>query len=130
MGVFGIGIDIVEIDRIEDVIARHGQRFLEKVLTDGERDYCLAQARPAPHIAARFAVKEAVAKALGTGIGAELGWLDMEVVRSATGAPVLVLAGAGAGFARRHGISEVKISLSHARDYAAAQAVAILGAGG
>jgi holo-[acyl-carrier protein] synthase len=125
MRVHGIGVDVVEIDRIEEVLGRHGRRFLEKILTEEERAYCDLQADPLPHIAARFAAKEAVAKALGTGIGGDLGWLDMEVRRDPRGAPEMCLSGAGAAFARRMGIVEVKISLSHARTCAVAQAMAL-----
>ncbi|GAA5481948.1 holo-ACP synthase [Haloferula sargassicola] len=124
MQVFGIGIDIIEIHRIEETLGRHGERFLHKILTEREQAYCLAQKRPAVHVAARFAAKEAVSKAFGTGIGAELGWLDVEVVRREGGAPEILLAGAGAAFAEKSGISEIKISLSHARDYAVAKAMA------
>lgn len=129
MSVFGIGIDIVEIDRIEDLLDKYGDRFAEKVFTGAEREYCGKAKRPALHFAARFAAKEAVAKAFGTGIGAQLEWQDMEILRDAAGAPHLALSGAGKRFAEEHGIEEVKISLSHARDYAAANAVALLGKG-
>lgn len=124
MHVFGIGIDIIEIHRIEETLERHGERFLNKILTEGERAYCLAQKKPATHIAARFAAKEAVSKAFGTGIGAELGWLDVEVFRRVGGAPEIRLTGQGAAFAEAAGISEIKISISHARDYAVAKAMA------
>jgi len=125
MRVYGIGVDVVEIERIEEVLGRHGRRFLEKILTEEERAYCDLQADPLPHIAARFAAKEAVAKALGTGIGRDLGWLDMEVRRDPRGAPEMFLSGAGAEFARQVGIVEVKISLSHAKTCAVAQAMAL-----
>ena len=125
MKVFGIGIDLVETERIAEVLERHGERFLEKILTPEERSYCQRQADPLPHVAARFAVKEAVAKAFGTGIGADLGWLDMDVTRDESGAPRLTLSGAGADFARRMGIVEVKISLSHVKSCAVAQAMAL-----
>lgn len=126
MSVFGIGIDVVEIDRIERMLDEYGGRFAEKVFTAAERDYCESATRPALHFAARFSAKEAVAKAFGTGIGAQLEWLDMEIRRNAAGAPRLVLSGAGKRFAETHGIVEVMISLTHARDYAAANAVALV----
>lgn len=125
MSIFGIGIDVVEIDRIERLIENHGGRFLDKVFTAVEREYCERASRPALHFAARFSAKEAVSKALGTGIGAQLGWLDMEIRRRDSGAPQLVLSGAGHRFAEANGIVEVLISLTHARDYAAANAVAL-----
>ena len=97
------------------------------MFTEGERPYCERQKRPELHYAARFAAKEAVAKAFGTGIGKDLGWLDMDITRLESGEPELVLSGAGKAFAERHGITEVKISLSHTRTCAAANAVAICG---
>ncbi|MBK1882183.1 holo-ACP synthase [Luteolibacter pohnpeiensis] len=125
MRIFGIGIDVVEVDRIASAIERHGEPFLARLFTQAERDYCAAQKKPALHYAARFAAKEAVSKALGTGIGGEAGWLDLEIVRGPTGAPKLMLSGAAADFAKREGIREVSISLTHAKEYAAANAVAV-----
>jgi holo-[acyl-carrier protein] synthase len=125
MSVFGIGIDVVEVERIASSMAEFGGRFAERIFTAGERAYCEAQKRPELHYAARFAAKEAVAKAFGTGIGKELGWLDMEIVRRESGEPALVLSGGGKVFADARGIVEVKISLTHARHYAAANAVAL-----
>ena len=127
MRIFGIGIDVVEVDRIESAIARHGDPFLAKLFTAAERAYCDTQKRSALHYAARFAAKEAVSKAMGTGIGGQAGWLELEITRDPSGAPKLVLQGAAAQFARENGISEIQISLTHARDYAAANAIAIVG---
>ena len=127
MRIFGIGIDVVEVDRIASAIERHGESFLAKLFTPNERAYCEAQKKSALHYAARFAAKEAVSKALGTGIGGQAGWLDLEITRDSAGAPKLVLLGAAAAFARQKGITEIQISLTHAREYAAANAVAIVG---
>jgi holo-[acyl-carrier protein] synthase len=127
MRIFGIGIDVVEVERIATAIERHGEPFLAKLFTQAERDYCASQKNPALHYAARFAAKEAVSKALGTGIGSHAGWLDLEITRAASGAPVLVLQGNAAHFAHENGITEVQISLTHAREYAAANALAISG---
>ncbi|MCW1883435.1 holo-ACP synthase [Luteolibacter flavescens] len=125
MKLFGIGIDVVEVERIESSMAEFGERFAIKIFTEGERAYCSSQKRPAIHYAARFAAKEAVAKAFGTGIGKDLGWLDMEIVRKDSGEPELVLSGVGMAYAKQKGIAEVKISLTHAQHYAAANAVAL-----
>jgi len=125
MMIYGIGIDVVEVDRIEAAIKRQGEMFLAKLFTDREREYCERQARPALHYAARFAAKEAVSKAFGTGIGGQAGWLEMEVLRGESGAPKMVFTGNAADFLMSEGIAEVQVSLSHARDYAAANAVAI-----
>ena len=125
MKLFGIGIDVVEVERIESSMAEFGERFATKIFTAAERAYCESQRRPAIHYAARFAAKEAVAKAFGTGIGKDLGWLDMEIVRKDSGEPELVLSGVGQAYAKEKGIAEVKISLTHAHHYAAANAVAL-----
>ena len=127
MKIFGIGIDVVEVDRIASAIERLGEPFLAKLFTTRERDYCEAQKKSALHYAARFAAKEAVSKALGTGIGGQAGWLDLEITRDPSGAPKLILQGNAAEFAKQHGITEIQISLTHARDYAAANAIAIVG---
>ncbi|MEY4244362.1 MAG: holo-ACP synthase [Verrucomicrobiota bacterium] len=126
MRIFGIGIDVVEVERIAHLISRYEETVLSKLFTRSERDYCAAQKRPELHFAARFAAKEAVSKALGTGIGGQAGWLDLEITRDASGAPKICLSGAAAEFARTHGISEIQISLTHAREYAAANAIAII----
>jgi len=125
MRIFGIGIDVVEVERIASAIERHGEPFLSRLFTTSERDYCMAQKKPALHYAARFAAKEAVSKALGTGIGGDAGWLDLEITRDALGAPALKLSGTAQLFASAQGISEIKISLTHAREYAAANAIAL-----
>ena len=125
MRIFGIGIDVVEVDRIASAIERHGESFIAKIFTAGERAYCETRKNPALHYAARFAAKEAVSKALGTGIGGNAGLHDMEVIHDPAGAPKLHLSGAAEIFAKQHGITEIQISLTHARDYAAANAIAI-----
>jgi holo-[acyl-carrier protein] synthase len=125
MRIFGIGIDVVEVERIASAIERHGEPFLARLFTRTERDYCEAQKNPALHFAARFAAKEAVSKALGTGIGGDAGWLDFEITRDALGAPKIRLTGTAAGFSAQNRIRAIQISLSHAREYAAANAIAI-----
>lgn len=124
MKIHGIGIDMVEVARIERLLGEGG-RFVGRVFTAAERAYCDAQARPAIHYAARFAAKEAVAKAFGTGIGEHVAFLDIEILRGESGAPRVVLAGAGREYAARHGIGEILVSLTHCRDHAAANAVAL-----
>lgn len=124
MSILGLGVDIVEIGRLDAAIQRQGQAFLNRCFLPSEQEYCRTHKEPARHYAARFAVKEAVSKALGTGIGAELGWLDIEVRRRATGAPFVILHGIGAETARRLGIRDLLISISHSEHYAVANAVA------
>ena len=121
--VVGLGLDLVEVDRLGAAIGRHGERFLRRVFTEGERDYCEAKSEPAVFYAARFAAKEAVAKAFGTGIGADIGWLDIEVVRNAAGAPAVRLAGKGAELAALRGVDRVLLSMTHTRGMAAASVV-------
>lgn len=123
MMIFGIGIDVVEVERVESSIAQFGDHFTSKLFTEAERDYCESQKRPAIHYAARFAAKEAVAKALGTGIGKDLAWLDMEIRRRESGEPEVYLSGAGEKYAQANQLTQIKISLTHARHYAAANAV-------
>ncbi len=125
MNLYGIGIDVVEVGRIEEALQGQGERFRNKLFTQNEQEYCQRQANSALHYAARFAAKEAVAKALGTGIGKELGWLDMEITRKPSGEPSVVLSGNGKEFAQAQGISLIKVSLTHAKLYAAANAVAM-----
>ena len=121
--ILGTGIDIVDVGRIEHSCERFGERFLLRILRPGELSYCRAQKRMAPHVAARFAAKEAISKAFGTGIGRQLGWQDMEVVRKESGEPFVVFHGAGEELLRRRGGTRVHISLSHTRAHATAMAI-------
>ena len=125
MKILGIGVDIVESVRIEGSIARLGESFLLRVFTESEREYCAKMHRPAVHYAARFAAKEAVSKAFGTGICQGVGWREIEIRRKASGEPFVVLHGGAADRAQSHGIAEVLLSLSHSEHYAVAQAIAI-----
>ena len=124
MSVYGIGIDVVEVARMAAAIQRHGESFLERLFTAAERSYCESQSFTAPHYAARFAAKEAASKALGTGIGSHAGWHDLEIIPLPNGAPQLRLHGPAAAYARDHAITSIHISLTHSRNYAAANAIA------
>lgn len=121
--ILGTGIDIIEVERVQGAIERHGDRFLDRVFLPAEVEYCRQHTRPGPHWAARFAAKEAVAKALGTGIGGELGWRDIEIVRRDSGEPVVKLHGKGAELLARRGGTSLVVSLSHTQGYAAAVAI-------
>ncbi|MDF1754965.1 MAG: holo-ACP synthase [Verrucomicrobiales bacterium] len=125
MQIYGIGIDIVDTKRIEDSITDYGDRFIDRIFTQRERTYCGKMRYPAPHYAVRFAAKEAIAKSFGTGIGENLNWTDMEILRDELGKPYVVLSGDGKTFADKHGITSVMVSLSHSDNHAAANAVAI-----
>ena len=123
--VLGIGVDIVETARIQSSVERFGDRFLARVFTQGERDYCGAMPHPARHYGARFAAKEAVSKAFGTGIGKQIGWRDIEVKRRDTGEPYVQLQGRAAEYAASLGVHTTLISLSHSDHYAVANAIVI-----
>ncbi len=123
MSVLGIGVDIVETTRIEHSLERFGERFLHRVFTAGEIEYCQSMKYPARHFAARFAAKEAVSKAFGTGIGKSMGWKDIDVHREGSGQPFVVLEGGAKQLAAERGVSAVWISLSHTDHNAAAMAV-------
>ncbi|MEJ6645271.1 MAG: holo-ACP synthase [Akkermansiaceae bacterium] len=123
MSLIGIGIDVVEVSRVKSSLDEFGDRFLNRIFTESEREYCGKQKRPELHFAARFAAKEAIAKAFGTGIGKEIGWLDMEICRRTTGEPMVKLSGGGAEYAKERGVVQVMVSLTHAKHYAAANAV-------
>ena len=125
MSVLGIGVDIVEIGRFASAIERSGKPFIDRLFLPSEQSYCSPQREPARCYAARFAAKEAVAKALGTGIGAQLAWRDIEVRRKATGEPFIVLHGTGAETAMTLGVGSILLSLSHSENYAVANAVCI-----
>lgn len=123
--IHGIGIDVVDTARISESIERFGDRFLDRIFTPAERAYCDPMNASARHYAARFAAKEAIAKALGTGIGSDLAWTDMEILRNPQGKPGVTLSGAGLAFMKANEIVEIQISLSHADHHAAANAIAI-----
>jgi holo-[acyl-carrier protein] synthase len=126
--ILGIGIDIIEVERIRASHEKFGERFLNRILRPSEISYCLSYKTPAPFLAVRFAAKEAISKAFGTGIGAELGWQDMEVARKESGEPHVILHGGGQTLLQVRGGRHVLLSLSHTQNYAAA--VAILEGGG
>jgi holo-[acyl-carrier protein] synthase len=121
--ILGTGIDIIEVARIKASHERFGERFLQRILRPAEIAYCLSHKEPAPFLAARFAAKEAISKAFGTGIGAQLGWRDMEVARKPTGEPFVILHDGGLQLLRERGARIVHLSLSHTTNHAAAMAV-------
>lgn len=123
--ILGTGVDIVETTRIQDSLDKFGERFLNRCFWPAEVAYCNGMKFPALHFAARFAAKEAISKAFGTGIGHQLGWKDMEIRKRESGEPYAVLHGKGADLATARGVSEVFVSLSHCKEYAAAQAVIV-----
>ena len=126
--ILGTGVDIVNVARIRAGVERHGERFLDKIFTAAETDYCFPRARKYEHLAARFAAKEAVLKALGTGAGKEAGLGEIEVVRDARGKPSVCLHGRTAQFAEKIGVCRIHLSLAHENEFAVAHVI-IEGAG-
>lgn len=120
----GIGVDLVEVERIKGTLEKHGDRFAARIFTDGEAAYCRGQKYPEIHFAARFAAKEAAFKVLGTGWGAGVRWRDVEVLRDPRGAPLLSLAGAARDRALALGIDRLFVSLTHTAAHAVATVVA------
>jgi holo-[acyl-carrier protein] synthase len=127
--VHGIGVDLVRISRMREVIARWDERFVERVFTEREVDYCRARRDPVPHFAARFAAKEAGLKALGTGLRLGVRWRELEVLRDRGQAPRLVLHGRCRDISLARGGSRMLLALTHEGDYALAQAM-LVGDGG
>jgi holo-[acyl-carrier protein] synthase len=121
--ILGTGIDLVEVGRVVSALERFGDRFVARILLPDEIAYCRGFRHPAPHVAARFAAKEAVSKAFGTGIGSALGWHDVEIVRRDSGEPVVVLHGRGRDLLARRGGRHVLVSLTHTQNHAAAVAI-------
>ena len=111
--IVGSGIDLVENARIQQSVARFGQRFLDRVYTPAEQAYCLRKRNSAESLAARFAAKEAGAKALGTGISQGVSWLEIEVVREPGGRPAIRFHGRAAHIARALGVDHVALSVTH-----------------
>jgi holo-[acyl-carrier protein] synthase len=128
MELIGVGIDLVDVARVERMIDRLGDRVLQRFLTPRERQYVEGRARPALHVAARIAAKEAAYKALQALPGARsVGWHDLEVERETEGRPYLVLAGHARELAERHGPLRLELSLSHSDATAGAVAVVLRG---
>ncbi len=119
----GMGIDLTEVDRIQSLLAKNGDRFKQRVFTAGDIAYCDSCAESAMHYAAHFAAKEAVAKALGTGFAAGVTWADIEVLRSGSGVPTVKLHGGAAKVAEQAGVTRVLLSLTHTRTTAGASAL-------
>ena len=115
------GVDLIEVDRVAAVVARWGDRFLNRIYTPGEVAYCRGRV---PELAVRFAAKEATSKALGTGI-VGISWREMEVVPDSRGKPTMVLHGKAAARAAAIGLHRFEVSLSHSREMAIAMVVAV-----
>ena len=120
MAILGIGNDIIEIERIRKSVARYGLRLINRLFTMNEQDYCLKYKDPIPRFAVRFAAKEAIVKALGTGFGEHVGWLDLAVINNAQGRPEVLFSEV---VLERFNNPDILISLSHSDQYASAIAI-------
>ena len=121
--ILGTGVDIIEVARIEASHEKFGERFLRRILRPAEIEYCLRHKRPGPFLAARFAAKEAISKAFGTGIGEPLGWQDMEVCRKDSGEPFVLLHDKGLRLMEQRQGRIMHLTLSHTTSYAVAVAI-------
>jgi holo-[acyl-carrier protein] synthase len=121
--IVGSGIDMVEISRIQQSMDRYGKRFLDRIYTSAEQAYCLGKRKSAESLAARFAAKEAGAKALGTGISYGVSWLEIEVIREPTGRPTVRFHGRAAQIAAHLGAAHAALSITHTADLAMASVV-------
>ena len=125
MTIIGIGTDIVEVLRIAQMIERHGELFLNRVFTPREIAYCSARKAATQHYAGRWAAKEAILKALGTGWARGIQWRDMEIRNDGAGRPRVALAGGARDMCEQLGIGDMLVSISHCRTHATAFAVAL-----
>lgn len=119
--IVGLGVDVCDCERLRQAIARHGERFVERVFTADERAYCMKMRDPVPHLAARFAAKEAARKALAD--GPDLGWHEVEVVREAAGPVALRFSGKAAEGVAARGVARAHLSLAHERTVAVATVI-------
>jgi holo-[acyl-carrier protein] synthase len=117
-----VGVDVIEIERVRAVLNRHPERFIERVFTAGEARHCRGRV---PELAARFAAKEAVMKALGTGVHG-IGWREIEILPNLRGNPLVLLHGKALRRGQALGLSTIDVSLSHSRDYAVASVVGLI----
>ncbi|MFN0065050.1 MAG: holo-ACP synthase [Chlamydiales bacterium] len=120
--ILGIGTDIIEIGRISEAYARHGDRFLSRLFTKEERNYCERYSKPIPHYAGRFAAKEAILKALGTGLIGELSWTEIEVLNNRDGKPEVHLS---PRLQTLYPLAHLFLSISHCESYATATAILV-----
>jgi holo-[acyl-carrier protein] synthase len=125
LSVVGVGTDIIECLRIAQMIERHGELFINRVYTDYEIRYCQRRKQATQHFAGRWAAKEAILKALGTGWRRGISWRDVEVRNEPSGKPVVGLRGGAREVVEQLGIREMLVSISHCRSHAMAYALAL-----
>lgn len=118
--IYGVGIDIVQISRIEKALQRWGEKFRNRIFTSGEVFYCQKKRNGAANYAGRFAAKEAFVKALGVGMRRGIHWRDIEVARGPLGKPILKVSGRAQEICQKEGIKEILVTLTHDREYSSA----------
>ena len=123
--IYGVGVDLVKIPRIKEAVKRWDRRFLNRIFTPIEQEYSYRQKQPFLHLAGRFAVKEAVLKALGTGLSSGIRWVEIEVVNQPSGKPEVRVSGKVKTLMRQRGVKEIYVSISHDTDYSVGQAVLV-----
>ncbi|WP_339749165.1 holo-ACP synthase [uncultured Rubinisphaera sp.] len=127
MRILGLGTDIVEISRVSDMIERHAESFTERIYSSYEIEYCSSKKNASQHYAGRWAAKEAVMKAFGTGFIKGIHWNEIEVISQQSGQPEIRLSGETSTFAELRGIDQILLSISHGKDYATATAIVCSG---
>ena len=125
MGIVAHGIDLVDCPRIEQMIQRHGERFIKRVFTAAEQAYAGANKNETEKLAGRFAAKEAILKLMGTGWRGKIAWTDIEIINNAAGQPEVTLAGEVKRIADGLGIEQISVSITHTANFAIASAVAL-----
>lgn len=126
MGIVAHGIDLVDCPRIEQMIQRHGERFIKRVFTDAERTYAKSNRNEIEKLAGRFAAKEAVLKLIGTGWRGKIAWTDIEIVNNPAGQPEVTIRGEVKKIADGLGIEHISVSITHTANFAIASAVALV----
>ncbi|MHC4394754.1 MAG: holo-ACP synthase [Planctomycetota bacterium] len=125
MEIVAHGIDLVDCPRIEEMIERHGERFVNRVFTAGEQAYAEANKNSTEKLAGRFAAKEAILKLIGTGWRGKIAWTDIEIINNPTGQPEVTLSGEVEKLADKLGIKHISVSITHTANFAIASAVAL-----
>jgi holo-[acyl-carrier protein] synthase len=125
MEIVAHGIDLVDCPRIEDMINRHGDRFVQRIFTAAEQAYAEANKNKVEKFAGRFAAKEAILKLMGTGWRGKIAWTDIEVINNVSGQPEVILSGEVKKIAGRLGIKHISVSITHTANFAIASAVAL-----
>jgi holo-[acyl-carrier protein] synthase len=125
MRIISHGVDLAECEQVARMMGEYPEKFLERILTDAEQQYVKGKRNPVPHVAGRFAAKEAILKVLGTGWRGQISWRDIDIANDANGQPQVSLTGESAAVAQRRGIARILLSISHTSSYAVASAIGV-----